>query len=590
MQINEEYKNIECIKRLKDQYKNNFFEIVKYYAPKLPEKLVTGGSAYTLHNFNQHCINIYQIISNVILYPKTAYAEEGLTDKELYILDLAVLFHDIGMEAYLDSSRKDHSRKSAEYIQEIYHAKDSVFKTHSMLDENEVKALRLIIMAHSDIKDGSIQENENGLNNPELRNDMVAQLGNIRGIFLASILRLADELDITVGRLGNSDIEIQLSDIREKKLAIEREINPNNSFFNQKELEYTEKLLESLEHWERLHLFSNISRTRESEEVVIRVNDDYIKKRRDIGDTYESLVDNILRVFKKINKEFKNGLAKKTNEDKSPLDLKKMLSVDRFKIVSNIPEINELIAEQLVCLNTVDLKSDKLLQRESLTGEKAKTDIKESAEPEVIDEGYQKNLSKIIKRKHLLSVGHFLLDETYCARDWIDTKEIVETRSIVDEIISNIIKHINTNCREEEYLLLGLDLEGSILASRVAMALQKPFSYLIPAREMENNSGKDAETVIEKYKKYIIVTDAIVTFETIKRVYDSIGNENDNYKSILQIYTVFYRKPFNYDIKGNDELIKKTICVSKDFPIELFKKEECPYKDEGCFGKNRKIR
>ena len=118
MQINDEYKNIECIKKLKDQYKNAFFKIVEYYAPKLPEKLVKEGSAYTLHDFNHHCIDIYQIISDVILYPNMAYTSEGLTDKELYILNLAVLFHDFGMDAYLNCGRKDHSRTSAEYIQE----------------------------------------------------------------------------------------------------------------------------------------------------------------------------------------------------------------------------------------------------------------------------------------------------------------------------------------------------------------------------------------------------------------------------------------------------------------------------------------
>lgn len=590
MQINDEYKNIECIKKLKDQYKNAFFKIVEYYAPKLPEKLVKEGSAYTLHDFNHHCIDIYQIISDVILYPNMAYTSEGLTDKELYILNLAVLFHDFGMDAYLNCGRKDHSRTSAEYIQEIYHAGDSVFRSQSMLNENEVKALRLIVMAHSDIKDGSIQADENGLNNPELRNDMPAQVGSIRAIFLASILRLADELDITVNRLGNNDIESQLNIIKEKKLLKEEELSQNGSLHAQEELAYFGALAESLEHWERLHFFSTIYRNNGSEEAVIQINDDFIKQCCDKGDTYEHLVDDILRVYRKINMEYENGFKRKIDEDKNSIVLKKMISVARFKLESNIDDVNQLIAKQLNCFNTVNVVDD-TSYKVSSENEEPQSDIIESIQPEVINEEYEKELGKIVKRKHLLTVGHYLLDETYCARDWIDTKEIVETRNIVDAIILNIIKHFNTNYREEkDYLFLGLDLEGAILASRVAMALQKPFSYLIPAREMENNSGKDAEAVIEKYQKYIIVTDAIVTFETIKRVYASIGNKDDGYKNIMHIYTVFYRKPFNYDIKGNQDLIKKTSCISKEFSIELFEKERCPYKSDGCFGKNRKLK
>ena len=509
MQINEEYKEIQCIDKLEDQYKERFFVIVKHYAMKLPEELRVEGSAYTLHDFNHHCINIYRIISEIILFPQIAYGREGLTQKELFILDLAVLFHDIGMSSYFDSDRKVHSRKSAEYIQQIYHTPDSVFRVQSDLNENEVKALKLIVMAHSDIKDGSIAENENGLNNPSLKDDIMAQArGRIRARFLASILRLADELDITVERLGNGDTESKLIQLKEKKMIIERELLNNSDACilqkNKEELNKINGYVESLEHWERLHLFSSVCRVDEdSDEVCINLNDEYIMQRCGFGDTYDNLLDEILSVYKKIYVEFENGLISEVNNSKSKLIMKKMISVAGFKIISNIDAINELINKKLKILNTSNEQSAKKM---SIVGGVQQRSLEENqggmVYPRVIDESFQKKLSNIIKRKHLIKVGHFLLDETFCARDWLDTKEIIETGTILEEMVDNILKHINTNFKEENnYLLLGLDFEGAVLASRVGMALQKPFTYLIPAKEIENNSKKEIETLTEKYHR-----------------------------------------------------------------------------------------
>ena len=576
MYVNEEYKEIECIKNINSQYKDNFIQIVNHYAPKLPEKLFNNGSAFTLHDFNHHCINIYKIISDIILYPQIAFSDNGLTHKELYILNLAVLFHDIGMDAYLDSERGDHSRRSAEYVLDVYQTPDSVFRTKSLLNENEVKALRLIIMAHSDIKDKNIPDNENGLNNPELRDDIPAHVGKIRANFLACILRLADELDVTVERLGNGDIESQLNKFtKEREKEIADCIDPLQK---EKELKRLEKFTESFEYWKQLHLFSSIYKTDKGGIAVIAINDDCIKQRRSEGHTYEFLVDTILKIYKKINDEFKSGLLNKIENDTQVLS--KMLFVNKFKLVSQISDIMTLIDKSLDCNSSVINESDKL-----------ENSFTEKLKPRVVDEDYQNELRKVIERKHLLQVGHFLLDEVFCARDWIDTKEIVETRSIVNEIINNIVRDVNTNFSEEsDYLFIGLDLEGAILASRVAMSLQKPFSYLIPAKDLENNAEKDVANVIEQFNKYVIITDAIVTFETIKKVCKSLCNDSSNFENILQIYTIFYREPILESIEINEKLIKKTCCISRDFTVELFKKSDCPYKDRECFGKNRKIK
>ena len=588
MQINEEYKTIECIEKMTEQYKTAFFEIVSYYAPKLPSTLCFDGSIYTLHDFNNHCINIYKIISEIILYPPEAYNEKGISSKELYILNLAVLFHDIGMSADLNSARENHSRRSSEYIEEKYHENDSVLRTKSGLNENEIKALRLIVMAHSDLKDPKIGPAENGLNNPQLRNDLSAQAhGIIRAQFLASILRLADELDVTVERLGNNDTEFRLDKAIQKKDELERGLEKCTDDGLEKylkgELDKVETYIISEKHWKRLHLFSTISKkSRDSDKVYINVNDDYIQRMCERGDTYDHLVNEMLEVISKINKELQNGLLKKVKESRDKRKLQSMISIETVTLLSDIDDINKLIAKKMNC----DSVNENERKEENDDIECENQDI----HLHVIDEDYAQELSEIINRRHLLKVGHFLLDDTYCARDWIDTKEIIETSVIMDKIIENITKDINTKYNNKsDYLIIGLDFEGAILAARVAMALQAPFSYLIPAKEIENNADKDIEIVMEKYEKFIIITDAIVTFETIKRVINSIGL-GDKYEKIMRIYTIFYRESNMIEKRENKELINKTSCISDKFGAELFEKKKCVYKEKKCLGTNRIIK
>ena len=155
--------------------------------------------------------------------------------------------------------------------------------------------------------------------------------------------------------------------------------------------------------------------------------------------------------------------------------------------------------------------------------------------------------------------------------------------------VTNITESIKY-LKKKGLWIYGLDMEGAIIASRVAMALQKPFSYLIPAKEIRNNADKDVEVLTEKYEKYIIITDVIVTFETVEKVYKSIKNSSNNYRNLLQIYTIFYRRPVSDKIPRNKFLLNKTTCVNSEFTAELFKKSKCPYKNEQCFGLNRKIK
>ena len=68
-----------------------------------------------------------------------------------------------------------------------------------------------------------------------------------------------------------------------------------------------------------------------------------------------------------------------------------------------------------------------------------------------------------VNNRSLIKIGHFLLTKEYCARDWIDTLEVVETKVILNKIVNAIVKHIN-NSGYDDYIIAGVDLVGTLLA------------------------------------------------------------------------------------------------------------------------------
>lgn len=592
-----EYKNFACIKNL-GKYQESFYKLVDSYGIELNSRIVLEESVYTPHDFDCHCTDIYKVISEVLLDSKRAYSG-GLSDKELYILDLAVLFHDISMSRDVLAERKSHSKMSAEYVQNLYNNKESLLYKESQLNTNEIKALKAIIMAHSDVKDGSVDLEIRGLKDPNLTDNMPARSGVIRGKLLAGILRLADELDITSERLGNTNVEENLKIARAKCANMEMQISSGEGEQLREKYEKYKKYVESLAHWENLHLFSQVFRENQDDKVYLVTDDEHLQQLLDEGNTPAVLARRILKVYEKIEKEWKE--IKKIVVDDSPqkLDIKSFFPVSTIEIKCSVRSILQELDKQL---NNV--KNVKAAIEPEGTIESTRGFLKEKIQREdesICDKGehiqligdLSNKLTQEIKRRHLLKVGHFLLDDICCARDWIDIKEIVETKVIADKVIGCFIDHIRSTCDlKKKSLIVGLDLEGALLASRVAMGLKKPFSYIIPVKEHANVSSKESEISIKDYDNIILVTDAIVTFDTIKNALQEIMKENDLteeklMEKVTHIYTVFYRKNSLLNLGGIEELEKRSFCLNMDFPVELYKKEECHYIKEGqCLALN----
>lgn len=541
--MNKLYKKTKCYEKLDKEYQESLDLLIEFYGKLLNKGCPIGDILYTSHDFDKHCCNLYKIISDIFFANDMA-----LSQKELYILDLAVLFHDISMATNIRWDRKKHSKESADYIKKEFQKTGTVLHNErgKMLTVNDLNAIQDIITAHSDVKDGTVSDDKNGVKNPNLSSNMP---GGINGKLLAAILRLADELDVTSDRLGKQDFMEQLD-------------------------ENDEKQNESIKHWKNLNYFSAVKNDSEdSTKLLLVCDDNYIT---DHLDDASNIISNIKSIVKKITQEL-DELNKEVFNKRENAKLN--FHIKDIEVETKVKEVaNELNDPLFFFNNTNNIEVKSKNDTDDIF-----TENENAESPEIISHNLSVNLKEYIEAKKLLKCGHYLLNNTFCARDWIDTNDIIETSEICDKCIREFMNHCRANFEfYSDCIIIGLDLEGAILASLLAMNLGMSFQYVIPAKSENTNSDHDIIKTLPADKKIIIVTDAVCTYETIKSVVEKYELAN----RLVAIYTLLYRHP---QLEEKDEnLFSKTYCLNSDFPMEVSRKSKCKYYNSGtCMALNK---
>lgn len=160
----EHYKDLEAIWRIAQK------SFLKVNTP--PE--------YTFHG-EEHCIEVASNLDRLI--PNNT--KETLNEEEIFVLLCAVIFHDYGMT----QNREKHNVISGDYIKNNY---QNIYG----INASQAEVIGFLCLAHRDYKEGS--NTISTLN--KIPNIFVIQRNKIRVQFLASLLRLADELDTTFSR------------------------------------------------------------------------------------------------------------------------------------------------------------------------------------------------------------------------------------------------------------------------------------------------------------------------------------------------------------------------------------------------------
>lgn len=560
--MNQDYLKFKCINKMESDYKSRFIDLVNEYEPKLNKVFYDGESIFTMHDFDHHCIDLYKIVSEYILNPNIAYIESdsALNARELYILNIAILLHDIGMTKCTFFDRGIHSKVSADIIRDDYrNPSNPLSEGKSGLTKNEIEALALIVQAHSDIKDGNIKACENGLNNPALKNDMSGKIEQIRAKLLAYILRMADELDITTDRIGAQEVENDLEKVKYKyediKKQLKEETDTKKKEKLEKELDKSEKMCESLEHFKKLYYFKEIT-IDEGGVANIIIDEQYIKEEIENGEECKHIAKIVNEVFDKVSHEFTLFNTYITKN----LEFRTLISLTGMKLISSDSDLNEYIEDI----------------EESYENDENSAGIV----PKLISEDIKELIKEFVDKKNIYRVGHFYLSNEVCARDWIDVNEIIETEEIFKKCQTQFLLHMQNTIKDSvnQYLMIGVDFGGMLIASRLSYIFQMPYTYVVPNNKESSSSIKDIKAFTAEFSKVILITDVIVSYSQIK----SIIKKNELEEKLFAIYAVLFRDTSKHKyIKKmeNADLIEKTYVLNDTFPIELQENKHCQYKD-----------
>lgn len=288
------YSHIEkmpIVNRLEDtSFKSKFVNLVNYAAPILDRGPALSKIGFTPHDFSHHVKDIYSVLDKML---PEAFYEKYNTGENIFILLTGALFHDIGMtKEWSEEVRVQHSKIGREMFLEPFKENEVNHVIKQNIETRYSKYIGDIIYAHSDIKlaDGSKIETFREIYDKYENLEYVTrgEHEEINVPFLAALVRLADELDITYERIENIDY-----------------LKSNN-------------LPSSLQHFRTCELFKDIQLSKQQNDTLVIIVDESkcnlqlleqdIDNAFDQQDAILNLATeaaNILEKYEKIQEEFR---------------------------------------------------------------------------------------------------------------------------------------------------------------------------------------------------------------------------------------------------------------------------------------------
>ncbi|WP_136524328.1 HD domain-containing protein [Geomonas ferrireducens] len=515
--------NFSCISMLKSEesYFQNWLTVKNIYVEILDRGSLRQKDAYTPHDYRNHCVNIYNIISNIILKENFS----GLNTEELFILDVAVLLHDVYM-ALDPEKRGTHSADARDFVKREQ-------RDHRLpFDREQAICIGDVIFGHSDLK------TENGITTcktiealPKKEDFYVGMSGkpiNVR--VLSSILRLADELDINSRRIKG--------------------YKPDDYNINES----------SRPHWRKCEIFM-FPKICPTDRSVIHLKPDHELIKEDGNE--EADVKLLLEVEQKINTELiylnKNvfftdcglqGWSFHKVEISTVDDLSDRIDRERQK------KKNDKIAEGVIDPLSSEVPVPKAIKREIIIDNVA----------------LENEITGWVDTNKLLLSGHFIIEDGICARDWIDTQSLLEDPEYLRKIAKGFCDKLPDGCH-----VVGIGQQGSALASAMALFKRVPFSYLIPDKFKKFQVDPDKAISFIDVSKLVLVTDVVVTGATISKAVDEICRKlklpSDR---VAAVFSVFVREPIVDRTEGfRADIFTKLFALNKSIPIELCQKPSC---------------
>jgi adenine/guanine phosphoribosyltransferase-like PRPP-binding protein len=192
-----------------------------------------------------------------------------------------------------------------------------------------------------------------------------------------------------------------------------------------------------------------------------------------------------------------------------------------------------------------------------------------------IESDYHKKIFQIVKENDLFKSGHFHWNDGSKAHNWIDVPRLLSERENMFTAQKAIFDVIEKNNLEFD-LVIGLGMEGIILANYTAVKLDKPYTYL--PYSYRYNDHEDYEKNIQlknegEYKKILIITDVVKNGKTVNRLFE---HETEFFSTDkvtnISVVSLFYTGDIILDPLNPDPS-----SHIRYYSVSHMKVEKCPY-------------
>ncbi len=192
-----------------------------------------------------------------------------------------------------------------------------------------------------------------------------------------------------------------------------------------------------------------------------------------------------------------------------------------------------------------------------------------------IDNPYHFKLFKIVKELDLFKSGHFHWSDSSKAHNWIDIPMLLSEREHVHLAQKAIFDTVEKNKLEFDFVL-GLGIEGNIIASYTALKADMPYSYLPYSYRYKDHEEYEKKIKVQnngEYRKILIITDVIDSGKTVDQLLEKEADFfSSNYVENIWVVTLFYTGEL-----GNPILKFNSNGRVNHFFVSHMKVEACPY-------------
>lgn len=484
--------------------------------------------------------------------------EKHIYPEEFFILLLGVFCHDLGMAKFsqdgtdtIKIERELHNVASYLFVNSKTASKDIIVPNNSYY-----KPIALLCLGHRDYKD------ENGntvhtlvdncdINGTIIKIDDTITIDNIdvHLRYLAAILRLADELDVTNTR-APEDLKLYLKDFI-----------PESSYG----------------HWVKHQLIKKVTFENKGAETIIKLLPN-VDKIRSLSDGTEENIprDHLLRIIFSVRKKLENEIDQINPITFSPDLVNDNIAV-KFEV--RIEFDNDVVTKEE--FERYQANVNKQFTEEDNDDSQQALDYDESEEvshekEKTSMDSFVEKLQWFKKDRNLLETGSFKFSfesgRNEFTQYFINTQLLLTNRQTLDNITEIFKEYF---CEKNIDCVIGIGKAGIILAPNLSLKLNCNSSYLICDWEDSSSVNWEKHTsVLETAKNALVLLDVISTGTVTRQILKIIRDKNKSHLKRIYIGTVFCT---NISIKEEimkEKKVKGLFSINDDFQFRTYTQEE----------------